>query len=112
MTIRPIITALLFSLAISPPAYADAISPQSLWELTQNARLIVLAEVERVGQADPRNPDFGYGGDVARLRVLEVWKGTKPELLEVTFRKNLICPKPSRYEPGRRVVAFLKPLRK
>lgn len=110
MTIRSIITALLLSLAISPPAHADQIEPQTLWELTQGASLIVLAEVERVGQADPRNPDYSYGGDVARLRVLEVWKGTKPELLEVTFRKNLICPTPSRYEPGRRVVAFLKPL--
>jgi hypothetical protein len=107
MTVRSIITVLLLSLGLSLPAHADQIEPQTLWELTQEARLIVLAEVE-VGNADPHSPDYSAGIDVAQLRVLEVWKGTRPERLDVVIRRTL-CPTPPWYEPGRRVVAFLKP---
>ena len=39
----------LLSLGLPLAARADAIEPQTLWELTQGARLIVLAEVEAVG---------------------------------------------------------------
>ncbi|MBZ4419406.1 hypothetical protein [Myxococcus sp. RHSTA-1-4] len=105
--------ALAVLLAPLPQAEAFPIAPQTLWELTQKATLVVWADIEGVEPLPP-NPSGEKtvdlnAGDVARLRVREVWKGaTRPgELVEVHFNSGLVCPAPPRYEPGLAVVAFL-----
>jgi hypothetical protein len=108
MILRALPVALLLSLALISRAHAYPIEPRTLWELTKESELIVLAEVEAVEEYVSQGADSSRRGDVARLRIIEVWKGTKPERLEVRFRRGMVCPAPPRYEPGRRVVAFLK----
>jgi hypothetical protein len=101
-------TLALFFVA-SPPVHAYPISPVPLWDLVEQADLIVVAVVEEVVLAPPMQPEAEprWDADVARLSVLEVWKGDAPEVVEVGFTAALICPAPPRYEVGRTVTAFL-----
>ena len=93
-------------------AAADAgaypIPPVTLWQLTQDANLVVLARVTRVESRAGRASDDAFERDTARLDVLEVWKGEKTGEVAVTFGKDFICPAPPRYESGRTVLAFLQ----
>ncbi|MFY2556453.1 hypothetical protein ACN469_02320 [Corallococcus terminator] len=96
----------------APRAEADSIAPLTLWPLTQEAELVVWADVERVSplprvaHSAPRFPD---DSDVATLKVRETWKGSAQpgEHIDVHFASNLDCPTPAHYEPGLAVVAFL-----
>lgn len=93
-------------------AEAESIEPETLWTLTQEAELIVWADVERVSSL-PRDaystPRFPDDSDVATLKVRETWKGSvhPGERIDVHFAANLDCAAPARYEPGLSVVAFL-----
>jgi hypothetical protein len=119
-THRPRLALLLTVMALSclvigSPAHAFPIPPESLWTLTRRARLVVLAEVTSIGTA-PRLPregseDTGFlpfpQEELARLRVLEVWKGPKLDEVAVRFSPDVICPAPPSYTEGARVIAFL-----
>jgi hypothetical protein len=77
----------------------------ALWELVERSQLIVLAEVEKVSPLD--HSDRDWNSAVARLRVIETWKGQRLETVEVPYPANVICPAPPVFDPGHRVVAFL-----
>ncbi|SET50895.1 hypothetical protein SAMN05443572_102524 [Myxococcus fulvus] len=108
--------ALLLGLLVvlrGPRAEAFPIAPRTLWELTRDAELVVWAEVEAVTIRTFEDYDeyelSGLEEGVARLRVLEVWKGTAypDERVEVAYEPSIYCPAPPRYEQGLLVVAFL-----
>jgi len=80
---------------LSSRAVAYPISPATLWQLVEEAHLIVVAHVDDVSE------------NVARLRVLETWKGASAAVVEVEFMV-FICPAPARYERGEVVLAFLE----
>ncbi|MEW5737739.1 MAG: hypothetical protein AB1938_02375 [Myxococcota bacterium] len=86
--------------------WAYPIAPQTLWDLTQQAELVVLAHVEAVEQWESVDGDRN-SSHVARLRILETWKGLAAKGVAVRFNPNVICPAPASYVEGRRVVAFL-----
>lgn len=107
--------AVVLMLASLPRAEAFPINPRTLWELTEEAELAVWADVEEVvamprGESDDAENPNPFAGEIARLRVREVWKGSaRPdERVEVHFNSGIVCPAPPRYEPGLAVVAFLK----
>src|SRR5947207_992629 len=98
-----LLVALLPGLASAYP-----IPPVPLRKLVETSEVIVLARVVGVsspelGEADPR-----WDADVAHLEVLETLKGSPPPSLEVRFTAAMICPAPPRYEPGEKVLAFLR----
>ncbi|NTX52960.1 hypothetical protein [Myxococcus sp. CA039A] len=95
-----------------PRAEAYPIPPVTLWPLTQEAELIVWADVERVRIAPRERDEQGMPWDddeIATLKIRETWKGSvRPgERVEVLFSSDIMCPAPPRYEPGRSVIAFL-----
>ncbi|MFY1830386.1 hypothetical protein ACN47A_31020 [Myxococcus fulvus] len=96
-----------------PRAEAYPIAPMTLWELTLEAELIVWAEVEavtsRITDSDEDPWLSGIEESTARLRVIEVWKGTAhpDERVEVAYSPSVLCPAPPRYAQGLLVVAFL-----
>jgi hypothetical protein len=102
---------------LAPPAHAFPIAPQTLWELTEQAELVVWAEVENVtmaplpkpGTKEAENADR-YGRELAHLKLEEVWKGSarRGERLQVAFEPDMICPAPDHYEKGLTVLAFLR----
>jgi len=100
------VVSILF-LAVTALSYP--ISPVTLWELVEHSELIVLADVEAVVPAPPSRPgeERSWDSHVARLRVLETWKGRAGETLEVPFPQTMICPAPPVYDVGHRVLAFL-----
>ena len=98
-------------------ALAYPISPVTLWGLTEEADLVVLADITNVTQAEetdgtplrdaPSSTRLNGAGSVAHLRVREVWKGEAPGAITVDFDPNYICPAPPRYVVGKTVIAFL-----
>ena len=85
------------------------IPPQTLWELTENANLIVVAKVETVVNLDREDPEVDSWADArTQLAVREVWKGAETETVEVAFGPHLVCPAPPRYVEGKTVLAFLR----
>jgi hypothetical protein len=115
MRLAPLLTVLVLSCLVAlPPAHAYPIQPQTLWSLTRRAQLVVLAEVTTLGTAPRLKQDSpedmgirSFPEALARLRVLEVWKGPKLEQVEVRFDADVLCPAPPRYTQGQRVIAFL-----
>lgn len=105
------LSALLAALLLAPPVVtAFPVSPKTLWELTRDAELVVLARVEKasvlsqeeLGEAASR----ALPGLVA-LEVLEIWKGRAEGRVPVIHQPHLICPSPARYVEGETVLAFL-----
>lgn len=110
---------LLFSCALSiggplaGQAGAFPISPLTLWELIQRSELIVLARTDEVTRPEVEAPADGeevpgLRAHVARLGVVEVWKGAAPAEIHVEFYGDFICPAPAHYEEGAMVLAFLR----
>jgi hypothetical protein len=93
-------------LAVSLPAGAYPISPQTLVAQVQRADLIVLAKTVSLSEL-PRKNSSDWNRAVAHLEVLETWKGAAPPQLEVPFPASLTCPAPPRYIQGETVLAFL-----
>lgn len=91
----------------APLAHAYPISPVTLWELTEQAELVVLARVVAIESPQDRG-ERDFESDIARLEVLEVWKGSTGGDVAVTFSRGMICPAPPRYLPGETVLAFLE----
>jgi len=96
-----------FVLGLAAPAGAYPIPPSTLWELTEEADLVVLATVVRTepGQESEKDP---FTRDVAVLQVKEVWKGKVGAEVRVSYSSGMICPAPPRFEPLLDVVAFLE----
>lgn len=87
---------------------AYPIPPQTVWSLSREADLIVLARVDAIRTLNLSDQDtVRLPSHLAVLAVAEVWKGTVPERIEVGFDRNVICPAPAVYLAGQRVVAFL-----
>lgn len=111
MARRMVMAFLLLGFAVlgSGPAEAYPIPPRTLWELTGDAELIVLADVEDVKPARPGKDEeeLSIPEAIARLQVQEIWKGEAVGQVDVTFPEGLICPAPPRYIEGKSVVAFL-----
>lgn len=98
---------------IAGSAEAYPISPLTLWELVQQSDLIVLARTDEVTRPATEAPAEGertpvLRPHVARLGVVEVWKGAAPAEIRVEFWGDFICPAPARYEEGAMVLAFLQ----
>jgi hypothetical protein len=104
--------------ADAPLAYP--ISPVTLWDLTREADLVVLADVTDITNTEvpaatpmrdtPSSSRTFGAGAIAHLHVREVWKGetgNSSGTIEVAFEPNLICPAPPRYVAGKTTVAFL-----
>jgi hypothetical protein len=97
------------------------ISPVTLWDLTREAELILVAkvqgthagrvEIETFKQALPfvtqGNPGAEASEEFARLEVLEVWKGSAGHLVDVETHSGMVCPAPGRFIVGERVLVFL-----
>ena len=111
----------LLTLALLPlPAGAEPV-PVPLWELIDQAEVVVLAEVERI-QPHSRilglvvrkldlDVDIDVYRDTAHLRVLQVWKGRVPRRLRVKFMSDPGCcliMHPPYYVAGETVLAFLQ----
>lgn len=108
---RLLVLTLFVLFVHAPRAEAESIEPVTLWSLTQEAQLIVWADVQRVSplpQEDYSEPSMD-DGDIATLKVRETWKGSvnPGEHIDVHFAATLSCPAPARYELGFAVVAFL-----
>jgi hypothetical protein len=91
----------------APVAHAYPIPPVTLWELTEEADVVILARVIAV-ESLPRRDLREWENDIARLQVLEVWKGSIGDDVAVMFPGDLMCPAPPRYVPGETVLAFLE----
>lgn len=78
----------------------------TIWELTESAEVVVLADVERTEPKPPGAP--GHDPDIAHLSVRQVFKGSPPKTLAVEYRSGWSCPPPPLYLPGRQVLAFLR----
>lgn len=102
---------------IATVASAYPISPQTLWELSGSAEVIVIAKVERL-HADVVSPtsftdaaqwktDDFEGQELVRLRVLSTLKGSPGQELDVQTAAGMICPAPGRFLEGKIVLAFL-----
>lgn len=88
-------------------AAAYPIPPQTVWNLSYGAELVVLARVADVAEESAQE-DHDWDRDVAVLDVIETWKGpSSDKQVKVAFSANMICPAPPTYLEGRRVVAFL-----
>ena len=118
--IRPIMFVLFGALAcllMPHPARSYPISPVPLWELTEEADLIVLGDVTVVEERFEESANSGddntstirahFPEAMARIMVREVWKGEAGAEVEVAFDPNYICPAPARYVPEKLVAAFL-----
>lgn len=90
-----------------PPAAGYPISAVPLWDLTTTATTIVVAKVRAVEMAPEQ--DGRHDSHIARLDVIETWKGDDVPSLDVPFPGNLICPAPPMYAEGDVAVAFLEP---
>jgi hypothetical protein len=107
----------LTCLLVPRPAHSYPISPVPLWELTEEADLIVLGDVTGVEEWSDEEESSMRDADsssrrssaeaIAHLTVREVWKGEAGAQVEVGFNPNTICPAPARYVPGKLVAAFL-----
>jgi hypothetical protein len=114
---RIVLTATLFLASQSPDLLAYPITPVTLWGPTEEADLVVLADVTDVTEATdtadtdlrgaPAASRLGGPGSIARLSVREVWKGEAAGAIEVAFDPNYLCPAPPRYVAGKTVIAFL-----
>jgi hypothetical protein len=96
----------------SSAAIAGEMNFGSLWELVEDAELIVLADVRGVRRKEAP-PTAGLlrlmeEDATAELAIVEVWKGDASGLVAVPFSLDMICPAPPRYVVGKRVLAFLK----
>jgi hypothetical protein len=111
------LSAILLALSFvvgGPPASAYPIPPVPLWQLIEQADLIVVASVARIEEhrateaemKDPRADLFEW--DTAVLTVAETWKGTPLRQVRVPFTASMICPAPPRYIEGETVLAFLE----
>ena len=98
------------SFLAAPPAAAYPIPPVPLWDLVRDADLIVVAKVVEIVEAPPRGDGepYEFDPDLARLRVLETWKGPRRGAVEVKFSLGLICPAPPQFVAGETVTAFLE----
>jgi len=118
--VRPMLLSPLAALAclfIPHTALAYPISPVPLWDLTEEAELIVLGDVKGVEETkateDPLLNDATSSGAaddsdwVAHISVREVWKGEAGAQVDVSFDPRFICPAPPRYVAGKLVAAFL-----
>lgn len=94
-------------LLLSVPAFAYPIEPQTLWDLTAASELIVLARVAVPRTHVQAKGDEGFDHDLARLDVLEVWKGKPEKEVSVAYVAGMICPAPPQFLKDQRVVAFL-----
>lgn len=113
----PLVFGALAYLLAQREARSYPISPVPLWELTEEAGLIVLGEVtevrdsmdagEQTLRGAPSSTRRGGPGAVARIEVREVWKGQAGEQVEVSFDPQYVCPAPPRYVVGKVVAAFL-----
>lgn len=112
---------IIVALALAPSrAAAYPISPVHLWQLIDEADVVVLADVESValgGQGERGNMRDApsattvrtteLGPSIARLRVRDTWKGAAPSSIEVPFNSGMICPAPPRFVARDTVVVFL-----
>jgi hypothetical protein len=101
----------LAAAALAGASLADAypIAPVTLWELTEQAELVVLARVTAVESPRREKGARSLDSDTARLQIVEVWKGSASGEVSVAFTRGMICPAPPRYVVGETVLAFLEP---
>lgn len=109
-------------LLMVPAAGAYPISPVPLFDLVNSSELVVMAEVVEIREEErltEPTPEYSNAllahldqDAVARLRVVETWKGEPMAAVDVLFPRSLICPAPPRYVEGKVVIAFLTFLRR
>ena len=93
-------------LAFLPAGSGWGARNEPLWHRVGASEAIVLARVMEVA---PDSSGMPEGTDrVARLDVIEVWKGSPPLRLEVPFNDYRPWPPAPAYRSGEVVVAFLR----
>ncbi len=92
------------------PLRAMPIPPNPLWTLTQDAELIVVAEVtdHEPWRDERESADRSMSKTVALLSILDTLKGPELETVRVPYPAGLVCPQPPHYFDGEVVVAFLE----
>lgn len=107
----------LTALLLAALSHAYPIEPQTLWELSGDAEVIVVATVERLHNGVRAPEAFAavtdpgvrrFGEPLARLRVVTVLKGTPGAALDVVTEGRMMCPAPGRFVEGKTVLAFLR----
>lgn len=100
---------LFLLLGIFPTASrAYPIPPQTLWDLTSEADVVVLAHVDKTDPPPSGDPDSSFqNGRIAYLSVQEAFKGKPEAALSVAYDEGIRCPLPPSYLQGEQVVAFL-----
>jgi hypothetical protein len=93
-------------LGLGGHAQAYPIPPETLWRLTEQADVVVLATVMRRETRQLGAKD-DWERDTAFLQIKEVWKGRAPREVRVAYEGGLLCPAPARFEPLLDVLAFL-----
>ncbi len=96
-------------LGIFPTAgRAYPIPPQTLWDLTSEADVVVLAHVDKTGPPPSPEQDTSFRTErIAYLSVQEAIKGKPAAALSVAYPEGIVCPLPPSYREGEQVVAFL-----
>lgn len=94
-------------LAISVAVGAYPIPPQTLWSVTEEAELVVVARVEAEGELSTESDPDSWTPARARLHVVEALKGEASGSIEVAYHPGLVCPAPARFVAERTVLAFL-----
>jgi hypothetical protein len=94
-------------LAFSVAVGAYPIPPRTLWSVTEEAELVIVARVEAEGELSTEADPDSWTPARARLRIVEALKGEATGAIEVAYHPGLICPAPARFVAGRTVVAFL-----
>src|SRR5262245_38473549 len=81
-------------------SFAYPISPVTLWELVEQADLIVVARVVSVWELEVDEEKPSWYSSMAHLAVVETWKGERVTDLAVHYPGNLLCPAPPVYAMG------------
>lgn len=105
----PLVTNILILLGILPTASrAYTIRTQTLWDLTSEAEVIVLAHVDKTEPRPPTEPaTYFRNATIAHLSVLQAFKGKPTAALSVEYPEGMRCPSPPSYLEGEQVLAFL-----
>jgi hypothetical protein len=103
-------TVVFILITLAGSAFAYPIPPQTLWDVTRAAEVIVVAHIDSVRQTDYVEDEDRRElepSHFATLTVTETLKGDAKGVITVPYDGNMVCPAPPEYRAGQVVVAFL-----
>lgn len=100
---------ILISLGFLPAvSHGFPLPQQTLWDLTEEADVIVLAHVDKTDRAPlaaDGSPSRNSG--IATLSVRQALKGAPAAVISVEYPEGMICPSPPHFYLNKQVLAFL-----